>query len=412
MATIMKNIHIPDDVIPREGLLNAVEPFMDQPLIKVFTGQRRAGKSYLLYQLMQKIRNRNPEAKFIYINKEDYAFDKIKTYEDLMAFIQGQTDPKKKYYLFIDEIQDITSFEKALRSLLLKGSFDIYISGSNANLLSGEFATLLGGRTMEFRVFSLSYGEFLTFHNLPDSEESLSLYMKYGGLPFLRNLKLTHEIVYEYLKNIYNSIVYRDIVARNNIRNTGFLEQLILFLAQHTGSLFSAKSISDFLKSQKVNIAHNQVQTYLRALTDAFLIDRIPRWDVKGKRIFETGDKFYFENTGIRNVIAGFSPADRGKILESVVNHALLFNGYDVKVGWMDKREIDFVAEKNGEKIYIQVALYLDNEKTVEREFGNLLEIRDNYPKYVISMDNAFPNTWHGIRHVPVREFLLGQSAV
>ncbi len=412
MTTKIKKIHIPDDVIPRKGLLNAVEPFMDQPLIKVFTGQRRAGKSYLLYQLMQKIQNRNPEAKFIYINKEDYAFDKIKTYEDLMAFIQGQTDPNKKYYLFIDEIQDITSFEKALRSLLLKGSFDIYISGSNANLLSGEFATLLGGRTMEFRVFSLSYGEFLTFHNLPDSEESLSLYMKYGGLPFLRNLKLTHEIVYEYLKNIYNSIVYRDIVARNNIRNTGFLEQLILFLAQHTGSLFSAKSISDFLKSQKVNIAHNQVQTYLRALTDAFLIDRIPRWDVKGKRVFETGDKFYFENTGIRNVIAGFSPADRGKILESVVNHALLFNGYDVKVGWMDKREIDFVAEKNGEKIYIQVALYLDNEKTVEREFGNLLEIRDNYPKYVISMDNAFPNTWRGIRHVPVREFLLGQSTV
>ena len=302
---------------------------------------------------------------------------------------------------------EIEHFEKAVRSLLLNENNDVYITGSNARLLSGELATFLAGRTIEIKVYSLSYSEFLTFHTLQDSDKSLTSYFKYGGLPYLKNLTLTDEIVFEYLQNIYNTIVFRDVVARFKVRNINFLERLIQFLADNTGSLFSAKRISDFLKSQQINIAHNQVQTYIDYLSNAFLVHKVQRYDLKGKRLFETGEKYYFENTGLRNVIGGYKPGDKAKLLENIVYNQLLFKGYDVKTGWINTEEIDFVATKNNETQYIQVALQMDNEKTFKREFGNLLKIKDNFPKTVITLQSGTRNSYQGIPMISLRKFLL-----
>ncbi len=403
----MKAFNIPDSLIQRESYISRIEPFMRKQVAKVLTGQRRVGKSYILFQLMQIILRDDPKANIIYINKEDLAFDSIKTAVDLNGYVISHSDTKKVNYIFIDEIQEIIDFEKAIRSLLLNEQNDIYITGSNAKMLSGELASLLGGRTVEFKVYSLSYVEFLSFHNFTDSDQSLAQYFKYGGLPYLINLKLTDDIVFEYLKNIYTTIVYRDVVSRFNIRSTNFLERLIQFLADNIGSVFSAKRISDFLKSQNVNIAHNQVQIFTDYLTSAFLIHKVARYDLTGKRIFETGEKYYFENTGIRNGIIGYRPNDQAKLLENIVYNQLLYKGFEVNTGWLDTREIDFIAKKSGETMYVQAALRLESEKTIEREFGNLLKIKDNYTKMVVTMDPHFENTYEGIKHLSVREFLL-----
>ena len=398
---------LPRNIIERKTYTSRVEPFIRKPVIKVFTGQRRVGKSYLLFQIIQQILNEDSNANVIYINIEDIRFDFIASAADLVKYIKSKSAKSGINYIFIDEIQEIPGFEKAVRSLLLDNKNDIYITGSNAKLLSGELATFLGGRTIEIRVSSLSYSEFLMFHKLKDTEEHLEYFFLYGGLPFLINLRLTDEIVFEYLRNIFNTIIYRDIVSRHNLRNTHFLEQLIRFLADNTGSLFSSKSISDFLKSQKVMIPHNQVQVYTGYLTDAFLVSRVLRYDIQGKRIFETGEKYYFENIGIRNAIIGYKPDDKAKILENVVYNELLFRGYEIKTGWKKDHETDFIAKKNNEKIYVQVTLTLDNNLTVKREFGNLLEIDDNYPKMVISADKRYRNTIQGIEHKNIRSFLL-----
>ncbi|WP_205943745.1 ATP-binding protein [Pedobacter aquae] len=341
---------IPADLEIRTDYLNRVIPFIGKSIIKVFTGQRRVGKSYLIFQIIDFLQKEHEDANILYINKEDLSFSFIKTAEDLHQYVLAKKHASKKTFVFIDEIQDIIDFQDALRSLLLHQDLDLYCTGSNANLLSGDIAGKLSGRYIEFTVYSLSYEEFLQFHHLTDTDNSLDLYIKYGGLPYLKNLPLTDMVIFEYLKNIYNTIVYRDIINRYAIRNTVFLEQLVIFLAAHTGSLFSAKKISDFLKSQKTNIPPNQVQIYIQHLVNAFLIHKVSRFDLLGKRIFEIGEKFYFENLGIRNGIWGYRLEDKGKIIENVVYNHLISSGYHVKIGIIGTQEIDFFCERNGEK--------------------------------------------------------------
>ncbi len=400
MMKLPKNIHNRDIYVAR------VKPFMNKQLIKVLTGQRRVGKSYLLFQLMKEVKKKDKTANIIYINKEELEFDFIRDATDLNNYVLSQSVKKSVNYIFIDEIQDIADFEKALRSLLLNAKNDIYITGSNANLLSGELATYLSARYVEFPVYSLSYPEFLKFHKLTDTDENLMQYMTYGGLPYLINMELNTQ-VFGYLKSVCDTIIFRDVVNRYKIRNTAFLNKLVLFLANNVGSLFSAKSISDFLKSQRTKIETNQVLVYLDYLASAFLVHRVQRYDIKGKRQFEIGEKYYFENLGIRNAMVGFRLTDRSHLLENLVYNHLLYLGWTVKVGVVDGQEIDFVCEKAGEKMYIQVALQLDSEKTIEREFGNLLKIKNNYPKMVVSYDTLNSrNTYEGIKHIHVREFL------
>ena len=401
----MKTPDIPKEIKKRDAYISRIKPFIHKNLIKVLTGQRRVGKSYLLFQLMQEIEKLEHDANLIYINKEDLNFDFIRNAQDLNNYILSHTVDTKKNYIFIDEIQDIVEFEKALRSLLLNENNDIYITGSNANMLSGELATYLSGRYIEFNIMSLSYPEFLKFHQIENNDESLNKYFLYGGLPYLINLPLNNQ-VFEYLKSIYSTIVYRDVVSRYNIRNTALLERLIVFLADNIGKIFSAKRISDFLKSQQTNTSPNQIQQYTEQLANSFLLHKVSRYDIKGRRIFEVGEKYYFENTGIRNILIGYRPDDLGKILENAVYNHLLYKGWEVKVGVFERNEIDFVCQRNGETMYIQVALRLDEQKTIEREFGNLLAINDNYPKYVITNDQFSGNSYQGIQHINIREFL------
>lgn len=407
IKTLMK---IPSKLIKRDSYINRVVPFMKKPIIKVLSGQRRVGKSYLLFQLIEQILSEDPAANIIYINKEDMEFDTIQDAKGLNEYVVSKLITNGMNYIFIDEIQDIVDFEKALRSLLLDENNDLYITGSNATLLSGELATYLSGRYIEFNVYSLTYLEFLRFHQLDDSDSSLSLYTRFGGLPYLINLPLEDEIISEYLKSIYSTILYRDIVSRYNLRNSNFLEKLVQFLADNTGSIFSAKSISDFLKSQSINISSNQIQIYASYLTNAFLVHKVERYDLIGKRIFAVGEKYYFENLGLRNSIAGYKPKDAGKILENLVFNHLLYMGFGIKTGAMGTNEVDFVCEKRAEKLYIQVALQLNEESTIQREFGNLLKIQDNYPKWVITNDKFYGNSYEGIKHIYIRDFLMMEN--
>lgn len=394
------------DYIPRNRYLKQIEPFIGSNLIKVLVGQRRVGKSYILFQLMDEISKQDKFTKILYINKEDLEFDQLKTYKDLVEYVMLHKEENRNLALFIDEIQDIDEFERALRHFQNKKDYDVYCTGSNAQLLSGELATFLAGRHIQIRIFSLSYTEFLDFHKLTDSSESLLKYIKYGGMPHLVNLKDEERVYYEYLHNIFNTIVLKDIVMRFNVRNIKFLNDLILYLADSTGSIVSAKRISDYLKSQKINLTPKLVLEYLSHLESVFFIDRVKRADVIGRKIFEIGDKFYFEDLGLRHALMPFQQKDINKIIENLIYHHLRFRQYNVFVGKLADKEIDFIAEKDGERIYIQATYLINNESTHKREFGNLLSIEDNFRKIVVSMDELANGQHLGVEHWNLRRFL------
>ncbi len=391
----------------REQYFSKIKPFINKQLIKVLTGQRRVGKSYMLKQIRDYILENNKNANCIFIDKELFEFDDITDYKTLMKYVTLK-QKKTNNYLFIDEVQEIDQFEKTLRSLLNKGDFDIYCTGSNAKMLSSEISTILSGRQIVIRIHTLSYLEFLQFHKLKSNNNNLLQYLNFGGLPYLINLPNNKIVISEYLKNIYTTILFRDVVLRNNLRDVKFLDNLVKFLADSTGSLFSTKSIYNYLKSNKIDKSIPIINRYLGYLEDAYFITSIKRSDLKGKKIFDSGEKFYFEDLGIRNALAGFNPNDIHKNMENVVLNHLLINDYKVTVGNHNNKEIDFIATKNNEKVYIQVTYLLTEKSTIEREFGNLLAIKDNYPKYVITLDNfETPNTYEGIKHLILENFLV-----
>ncbi len=392
--------------IKRELYLKKVRPFYNKQLIKVLTGQRRVGKSRILLQIKSELTESYPKANFIFIDKEKFEFDAIKTYKDLMLFVKEKSKEQMNF-LFIDEVQEIEDFEKALRSLLSTGNYDIYCTGSNAHIFSSKLATFLSGRQIEIKIHGLSYIEFLEFYNIENNQTSLTKYLKFGSLPYLINLPDDESVINEYLKNVITTVLYRDVVGRNNIRDVQFLNNLLKFIADNTGSLLSASNISKYLKSQKVSKSVSVIINYLTFLTDANLINRSPRMDIQGLKIFETGEKYYFEDIGLRNIIVGYRAQDISKIIENVVyNHLKIFD-YKVFTGKSNEKEIDFIAIKNNEHIYLQVAYKLANDKVIRREFGNLDEIKDHYPKYVISTDDFPINTsYKGIKHIKLIDFL------
>lgn len=394
------------NLIKREKYLSKVRAYFNKQLIKVITGQRRVGKSYLLKQIAGELTSLNPSGNFIYIDKEKFEFDEIKTYTHLVGFVKKQSATGLNY-VFIDEVQEIEDYEKALRSLLSDGNYDIYCTGSNSSVFSGELATLLSGRQVEIRVHSLSFNEFILFHKLDKTRESLTRYLKHGGMPYLIHVPSEDEMVFDYLKNIYATILYRDIVSRNQIRDTAFLENLLRYLADNTGSIVSANKIAAYLKSQKNNKTTSVIINYITYLEKAYFISGAKRQNVQGKKIFESGEKYFFEDIGLRNAIGGYKPADIAKILENVVYNHLRFWDYTVYIGKNNDKEIDFIAYRNGEYVYVQVAYLLSSEDVTKREFGNLLDIQDNYPKYVVTMDD-FPaiTTYKGIRHIHLLDFL------
>lgn len=395
--------------ISRPVYTERIRPFIDKEIIKVISGQRRVGKSYILFQLMTEIKQANPSANIIYINKELKPHEGITDDTKLYQYVKENLNSDKKNYLFVDEIQEIEHFEKALRSLLVENCCDIFCSGSNANMLSGELATFLAGRYIEFTIHSLGYNEFLNFFQLQNTTDNLYKYLTVGGMPYMKVIGLDELSVFEYLRNVYSTILLKDIVAREGIRNIHFLENLIEYLADNVGNLFSASNIAKYLKSQRSTVTTQTVLNYIKPLINAFFVYKVPRYDISGLKIFEVGEKYYFEDLGLRNCIGGFdSRKDIGKVMENAVYLHLLRLGYKVFVGQLGSSEIDFIAERNGINIYVQVTFMLTDENTVNREFGNLLKIDDNYRKYVVSMDeyNAGSN-YNGIEQVHLKDFLL-----
>jgi len=395
-------------ILNRSYYSNRIKSFAGKGIIKVLTGQRRVGKSYLLLQIMQEIKFENPTSNIVYINKEQEEFRFIKGEEELFAYLKDKIDPDKENFLFLDEIQDINGFEHVLRSLQAAETWDIFCTGSNAKMLSGELSTYLSGRYIEFRIHSLSYIEFLYFHSLADEDNSLKLFLTYGGLPYLSRLPLNDEMAFEYLKNVYSTILLKDVVSREGIRNVDFLETLVDYLSDNVGSLFSATNIHKFLKSQRINISTSVIINYLKALSNAYIINKTQRLDVQGLKKFEIGEKYYFEDLGLRNCMQRlYFGKDINKLMENAVYQHLRILAYEVYVGKLDNLEIDFVGVKDGNNIYVQVAYLIVDEKTHEREFGNLMKIDNNYPKYVVTMDSFnIRSNYNGIHHLHLREFL------
>lgn len=394
------------EIIERERYLNIIRQWMGKDLIIVLTGQRRVGKSCLLKQWCEKMSN---EGNVIYIDKEKHEFDGLSSYKELNEYIDNKLQKGQKNFILIDEVQDIAGFERSLRSYYSTPNTEVIVTGSNAKMLSSELTTLIGGRYKEIYVQPLDYSEFLKFHQLADNDESLASYIEYGGMPGLVNIGLDANNTPQYLKDIYSTTLLKDVVMRNQIRNVNFLDKLVKFIADNIGKLISATNISKYMKTIGESISPSVIINYLDMLAEAYLLHKVNRYDLHGKRIFESNEKYYFEDNGIRNsVIGGSRSSDIEKVLENIVYQQLVRMGYGVYVGQLQAGEIDFVCSKpNGERAYVQVAYLIVNEETRQREFGNLKAIRDNYPKYVISMSPLVRySNEDGIAHLHLRHFL------
>ena len=395
-------------VITRELYARKVDAWLGREQIIVLVGQRRVGKSYVMKDFIAR-HSSEPDANIIYIDKEKRMFKYIKNSDDLEAYIDARLVDGKHNYILIDEVQDITEWEKSVRSYRTEANTDIVVTGSNSKMLSSELGTLLSGRCEQIRILPLSYTEFMLFHQLPDDDQTLWKYLNYGGLPGLVNIPLDNEdMVMEYLSGIYSTIMLKDVVERHSIRNLPFLNNLIAFLADTTGKLNSASSVSRYMKSVGQDVSTNVVLSYSSFFTEAYLTDFVERYDIHGKKLLETSGKTYFSDQGMRNYIAGGErDKDIEKVMETVVYQHLVRLGYMVYVGQLRAGEVDFVCMRNGEKVYVQVAWLIDSEATRQREFGTLKMINDSYAKYVISATPLLRSAdYDGIRHLHLRQFL------
>ena len=393
--------------ITRQHYADKVDAWIGKGQIIVLTGQRRVGKSYILKDFVER-HKAEPQTNFIYINKERKKFDAVKTHEQLNAYIDEHMVEDAHNFILIDEVQEIECWEKSVRSYRMEDNTDIIITGSNSKMLSSELGTLIGGRYQEIYIQSLSYQEFLLFHGLKESDEALWKYLNYGGLPGLMQIGLDDEdLVWDYIKGVYHTVMLKDIVERNSIRNVAFLNTLLRYFADTIGKLNSLNNISKFMKSQGQDVAVKSIASYLGYFKDAYLLSTVDRFDIHGKKLLESNEKLYFGDIGLRNLIAGGErQGDMEKILENVVYQQLLRMGYTVNVGQLRVGEVDFVCTKSNERIYVQVTYLIASEETEDREFGCLENIQDNYPKYVISMTPLVKKSdRQGILHMGLREF-------
>lgn len=406
---LLSNIH-DMKILVRQNYLDKIEKHLGKDTIIVLTGQRRVGKSYML-RMIRDTKAKDANNNIIYIDKEKKAFDHIKTYQDLNAYIDVHYQTGKMNYILVDEIQEIEEFERTVRSYITEADSEVIVTGSNAKMLSKELGTIIGGRYKEIYVQSLSYKEFLQFHNLQDSDDALAKYIQFGGLPGLVKIGLDEDDALEYQKDVLNTVLLKDVISRNNIRNVPFLEKLTNFIADNIGKLISASSISKFMKSQGTNVSADTIIDYAQYLEDAYIIHKVNRYDIHGKRLFESNDKFYFEDNGLRNAQAeGTREGDIEKVIENIIYQHLIGLGYKVNVGQLQAGEIDFVCTKKAgaQRIYIQASYIIADDVTREREFGNLHNIKDNYPKYVVSMTPLVTrNDDNGIIHMHLRNFLM-----
>lgn len=400
-------------MIKRESYISQIRPFIDQTeLIKVIVGVRRSGKSIMLELIKEELRSKAvPDEQFISINFEDMNYSSLSTAQTLHDYLKEKiSNISGRTYLFLDEIQEVSDWEKCVNSLRVNSDVDIYITGSNAKMLSGEYATLLSGRYVEFSVFPFSFSEYceareITGENL-SKNELFTQYVKYGGLPFLATAPFDENAKLQYLKDIYASVVIKDIVKRNNLRDVDLLERIMAYAVANIGRTFSANSISAYLKNEKRAASVDTIINYLSACEKAFLFYKIRRMDLEGKELLKINEKYYLSDHGLRQALYGNNMRDVELILENIVCLEMLRRGYKVSIGKNGDREIDLVCDKGGKRVYIQVCYMLASEKTEEREFGAYNRISDNYPKYVLSMDE-FDFSRGGIIHMNIRDFLL-----
>lgn len=397
------------EIISRKHYAEKVDSWIGKGNIIVLVGQRRVGKSFVLKDFIQR-HSGDSDANIIYVDKEKRKFGFIKNHEDLGQYIDEHFIEGKHNYILVDEVQDIDEWERTIISYYTEEKTDIIITGSNSKMLSGEISTKFSGRYVEIPVQSLSYNEFLIFHGLADSDDSLRTYLTYGGLPGLRLVGLEDdEQVWDYLRSVFNTVMLKDVIERHSIRNIPFLNNLIVFLADTIGKQTSATSISKFMKSEKIDISTNIILDYTSYFTEAKLIDAVKRYDIHGKKLLDSNRKIYFGDIGLRNLICGGDrESDIEKVIENVIYHHLLHLGYQVFVGDLRAGEIDFVCKKPNEVKYVQAAYIIDSDETRKREFGRLQEIKDNYQKYVISMTPlVVRRDYEGIQHLGLREFLV-----
>lgn len=402
-------------MIKRELYMKRIRPFIGSNLIKVMTGIRRCGKSVMLELIKQELIESgvNP-IQFISINFEDLSYSHLQTDKSLHDEITNRAkDIDGKVYLFFDEIQEVKDWEKCINSFRVSLDCDIYITGSNAKLLSGELATYLGGRYVEFVIYPFSFGEFIELYRPinPDAsiQQCFQKYLITGGMPYLANIRYADEPSKQYLHDLFNSVQLKDIVKCNKIRDVDLLERIIAYVIANVGTTFSARSLTKFLKSEQRTVAPETILNYIKYCCDAYLFYQVKRVDLQGKQILSTNEKYYIADHGIREAVFGGNMRDINLILENIVYLELLRRGYKVTVGKTGEKEIDFVCDKRGDKLYVQVTYLLASEDTIKREFGAYDTIRDNFPKYVVSLDE-FDMSRNGIKHQNIRDFLLAEQ--
>jgi predicted AAA+ superfamily ATPase len=439
-----------DKIIERAIYTDKIKGFIDKEVIKIITGIRRCGKSEILKLIKEEVLKTINKDHIIFMNFEDIDFDYIKTYKELNEYVTSKIKDNKKYYLFFDEIQIVEDWEKAVNSFRLKNT-DIYITGSNSKLLSGELATLLAGRYVQFEIKPLSFKEFLQFRKTNkltpfyygvdltadkvikriDNNEiefagkdrvdwSATLgkyyfddYFLLGGFPFIATQGFGIEQAVTLVKDIHSSIVLKDVVSHNKVKNVPLLEKVIAYFYDNVGNLTSLRSIAEYISGgdkKKTAISLETIGNYVNYLEAAYVIKKVPRYDIKGKRVFETNDKYYLADHSLAYVVKDINKVNKGGLLENIVYNELTTYGYSVYVGKLDSKEIDFVAEKNGEKVYIQVCLEFTTTETYKREFSPLKDIKDNYPKYVISLDNFANRNDEGVIGISLKDFLLKEN--
>ncbi len=402
-------------MIKREMYMSRIRPFMGTDLIKVMTGIRRSGKSVMLELIKEElVESGVSPAQFISINFENLNYSHLQTAKALHDEITKMASAMEgKAYLFFDEIQEVKDWEKCVNSLRVTIDCDIYITGSNARLLSGELATYLGGRYVEFVIYPFSFAEFMELYGANAPQASVqSCFQKYllaGGMPYLANLQYATEPSRQYLLDLFHSVQLKDIVKRNGVRDVDLLERIIFYVMANVGTTFSANSLAKFLKNQQISVAPETILNYVKYCCDAYLFYRVKREDLQGKQILASNEKYYIADHGVREAVFGGNMRDINLVLENIVYLELLRRGYEVTVGRTGEKEVDFVCSKQGEKLYVQVAYLLATEDTIAREFGVYDSVRDHYPKYVLSLDE-FNMSRNGIKHRNIRDFLLAKE--
>ncbi|BAK43814.1 ATP-binding protein [Eggerthella sp. YY7918] len=402
-------------MIDRPQYRAAIEPYIDMPLVKVLAGVRRSGKSTILRMIMNELSNRGTASDcLIHYSFDSLAFADMKTSSEFYRMISKRLSSRRSY-LFLDEVQEIPEWERVVNSLMTDFNVDIYVTGSNSRLLASEISTYLTGRYVTIPVYPLSFSEYLDFRRFQGHEASrprdeLAAYLRRGGFPVVNTGDMADDQAYRIVNDIYSSVVLRDIVQKNDIRRPELLERIVRFVFDNAGKTFSAKSISDYLKSQQRALSVETVYNYLLFLEKAFLVYRCSRFDIRGKEALKTQEKFYLVDTSLRHALLGYDPTATASLLENAVYLEIRRRGFSVFVGKLGEKEIDFVAERQGARLYVQVSREIVDEQTEHREYGNLLAIRDGYPKYVLRTDSFAEGQYEGIRTMHVADFLLSNE--